>query len=169
MTCKMITACAAVLVFCLAAIANSKPNFSGAWVMDRSRSFGVPGNMQQTMTVTQTEDQIEVETKLIMPDNERTVKDTYFLDGKEHELTPPLPPSAPPNTPAPKGKRTVTWLPNTTGIVVSEATISETPKGPVTTQVMKKWTFTGDGELTITTFVDGPNGSYEAKRIFLKK
>ncbi len=80
--------------------------------MDRGRSFGLPGNMQQTMTVAQTEDQIEVETKLIMPDNERTVKDTYVLDGKEHEFTPPLPPNAAPNAPAPKGKRTANWLPN---------------------------------------------------------
>jgi len=169
MTRKMTSAGAAVLVFCLAAIANPKPNFSGAWIMDRGRSFGLPGNMQQTMTVTQTEDQIEVETKLIMPDNERTVKDTYFLDGKEHEFTPPLPPNAPPNTPAPKGKRTANWLPGANGIVVTEVTTSETPKGLLTTQVMKKWTFTGAGELTITTFVDAPNVSYEAKRIFLRK
>jgi hypothetical protein len=34
---------------------------------------------------------------------------------------------------------------------------------------MRKWTFTGDAELTITMFIDGPNGSYETKRIFLKK
>ena len=166
---KMTGSSAAVLVFCLLATANPKPNFSGAWVMDRSRSFGLPGTMQQTMTVTQTETEITVETELIMPDNERTVKDTYLLDGKEYEFTPPSPPNAPANAPAPKGKRTANWLPNATGIVVTEVTTSETPKGPVTTQVMKKWNFTGDNELTITTFVDTPNVSYESKRIFLKK
>jgi hypothetical protein len=169
MTQKITSACVIVLLVCLLAVAYAKPNFSGAWAMDRSRSFGQPGNMNQTMTVTQNEDQIEVVTKLIMPDNERTVKDTYVLDGKEYEFTPPAPFNAPPNTPAQKGKRTAKWLPNATGILVTELITSETPKGPATTQLMRKWTFTGEGELTITTFVDGPNGSYEAKRIFLKK
>ena len=52
MTHKMIGANAAILIFCLLVVANPKPNFRGAWVMDRGRSFGMPGNMQQTMTVT---------------------------------------------------------------------------------------------------------------------
>jgi hypothetical protein len=159
----------ALLVFCFGAIAGQKPNFSGAWVMDSSRSFGQPANIQQTMAVTQAADQITVETKLIMPDSERTVKDTYVLDGKEYDFTPPAPLNAPPNTPAAKGKRTATWLPNANGILVTDLVASQTPKGPVTTQIMRKWTFTGEGELTITMFIDGPNGSYETKRIFLKQ
>lgn len=162
---KIIGAGAVVLAACLFAMAMPKPNFSGAWVMDRTRSFGLPGNMQQTMTVTQTENQLDVETKLIQPDNERTVKDTYVFDGKEHDFTPATPPNAPPA----KGKRTTNWLPDGKGILVNEVVTTETPKGPATTQVTKKWTFTGDGELTIALFVDGPNGSYEAKRIFTKK
>ncbi len=166
---KVICATTIVVGVCLLAMAVLKPNFSGAWVMDRGRSFGLPGNMQQTMTVTQTEDQIEVETRLIQPDNERTIKDTFVFDGKEHEFTPPSPPNAPPNAPLPKGKRTANWLPDGSGILVNEVTTTETPKGPVTTQVTKKWTFTGAGELTIALYVDGPNGSYEAKRIFTKK
>lgn len=166
---KMTITCVIVLVSCLIAMANPKPNFSGAWIMDRGRSFGLPGNMQQTMIVTQADDQLTVETRLITPDNERTVKDSYVLDGKEYEFTPPSPPNVPVNAPAPKGKRTAAWLPNATGFVVTEVTTAETPKGPVTTQVMKKWTFTGDNEVTITSFVDTPNVSYESKRIFLKK
>jgi hypothetical protein len=121
------------------------------------------------MTVTQTEDQIEVETKLIQPGNERTVKDSYMFDGQEHEFTPPTPPNAPANAPPVKGKRTANWLPGGKGILVNEVTVAETPKGPVTTQVTKKWTFTSENELTIALYVDGPNGSYEAKRIFTKK
>lgn len=161
---KVISATAIVLGVYLFAMAVPKPNFNGAWVMDRGRSFGLPGNMQQTMTVTQTEDQIEVQTRLIQPDNERTIKDTFVFDGKEHEFTP-----TPPNAPPAKGKRTANWLPDGSGILVNEVTTTETPKGPVTTQVTKKWTFTGAGELTIALYVDGPNGSYEAKRIFTKK
>ena len=121
------------------------------------------------MTVAQTEDQINLETKLILPDNERIVKDTYMLDGKEYDFTPPVPLNAPANTPPAKGKRTVTWLPNDAGMLVTEVITNETPKGPTTTQIVRKWTITSDGELTITMFIDAPNGSYETRRLFVKK
>ena len=158
-----------IAAFAGLALAVVKPDFNGSWVMDRGRSFGMPANMQSTMTVNQTADQIEVETKLIQPGNERSVKDTYILDGKEYDFSPPVPPTTPADAPKPKGKRTAAWLPKGEGIIVTEVTTSETPKGPATTQVVKKWTFTGESELTIAYFVDGPNGSYEAKRIFTKK
>ena len=154
-----------VLLFSAIGIAAQKPDFSGDWAMDRARSFGMPGNMQQTMVVKQSGDQIELETKLIQPDNERLVKDSYLLDGKEHEFTPQGPPNAPPA----KGKRTATWLPGGKGIVVNETTTSETPKGTVTSQLTRKWTLSADGELIIDMYIDGPNGSFETKRIFKRK
>jgi hypothetical protein len=118
--------------------------------------------------VAQKEDQIEVETKIIQPGNERVQKDTYILDGKEHEFTPPTPPAQPGQPPPapPKGKRTATWLPARNGITVTDVTTAETPKGPATTQVVRKWTLSGQGELVIDMYVDNPNVSYEAKRIF---
>ena len=143
-----------------------KPNFAGAWTMDRARSFGLPGNMNQTMTVTQKDDQIDIETKLMQPGNERVQKDTYILDGKEHDFTPPVPPNAPAGAPAPKGKRTATWLPSNNGITVTDVTTAETPNGPVTTQIVRKWTLSSSGELVIDMYVDNPQISYEAKRIF---
>ena len=164
MNLKMISATALVVAACLSAMAMPKPDFNGAWVMDRGRSFGLPGNMQQTMTVTQTENQVEVETRLIQPGNERTVKDVFVFDGKEHEFTPPTPPNAPPA----KGKRTSNWLPDGSAMVLNEVVTTETPKGTVTTQITKKWKLNAAGELTIDLYVDGPNGSYEAKRIFIR-
>lgn len=163
---KITLATAALLLLSMAA---QKPNFSGSWTMERARSFGMPGNMQQSMTVNHTADQIELETKLIQPDNERTVKDSYILDGKEREFTPQVPPNAPPTAPPPKGKRTANWLPNGKGIVVNEVTTNETPKGPVTSQLTRKWTLSNDGELIIDMYIDNPNGSFETKRIFIKK
>jgi len=80
-----------LFVLSIVAAAAGKPNFTGSWTMDRSRSFGLPGDMQQSMTVVQTDDKIELETKLIQPNNERSVKDTYIIDGKEHEFTPAAP------------------------------------------------------------------------------
>lgn len=162
---RVISATAMVLAVSLFAMAMPKPDFNGAWVMDRGRSFGLPGNMQQTMTVTQTENQVEVETKLIQPGNERTLRDVFVFDGQEHEFTPPTPPNAPPA----KGKRTSNWLPDGSAMVLNEVVTTETPKGTVTTQITKKWKVNAAGELTIDLYVDGPNGSYEAKRIFIKK
>jgi len=165
MTRKMLLIAAVTMTFSILALAVTKPNFSGNWTMDRARSFGLPANMNQSLTVTQTDDRIELETKLIQPDNERVVKDTYILDGKEYEFTPQVPPNQPPA----KGKRTAVWLPGDKGIQVTEVTTSETPKGTVTTQVVRKWTISGQGELVIDMYVDNPSMSYEAKRIFKKQ
>ena len=161
---KMLFTFAATLVLSLVAFAVQKPNFAGAWNLDRARSFGMPANMTQTMTVAVKDDQMEVETKLIQPGNERVQKDTYILDGKEHEFQPPTPPNA--QAAPPKGKRTSTWLPSGNGITVTDVTTAETPKGPVTTQIVRKWTLSTQGELIIDMYVDNPNVSYEAKRIF---
>lgn len=162
---KILIIAATIIALSALALAATKPNFSGTWTMDRARSFGLPANMNQTLTVTQKDDQIELETKLVQPDNERTVKDTYVLDGKEHEFTPLVPPNAPPA----KGKRTAVWLPGDRGIQVTEMSTSESPKGPITNQVVRKWTISGEGELVIDMYVDNPNISYEAKRIFKKQ
>jgi hypothetical protein len=162
---KLLIALAAIMGLAILAMAATKPNFSGTWTMDRARSFGMPGDMTQILTITHKDDQLEVETKIIQPNNERTVKDTIILDGKEHEFTPAVPPGQPPA----KGKRTATWLPGDIGITVTDVTTAQTPKGEVTTQNMRKWTISSSGELVIDSYVDNPNISYEAKRIFKKQ
>jgi hypothetical protein len=161
---RALIATPALLLFVLVAIASQKPDFSGSWSMDRGRSYGLPGDMDQKMTVKQTADEVQLETKLIQPSNERSVKDSYMLDGKEHDFNPFTPPNAPPA----KGKRTATWLPSGNGIVVNEVTTSESDKGPVVTKITRKWTVTNDGELVIDMYFDTPNGSFETKRIFKK-
>lgn len=163
---KMLIAFAAIIVLSMLALAAAnKPNFSGTWAMDRARSFGMPGDMTQTLTITHKDNQIDVETKIVQPNNERTIKDTFILDGKEHDFTPAVPPGQPPA----KGKRTATWLPGDTGITVTDVTTVQTPKGEVTTQNLRKWTINAQGELVIDSYVDNPNVSYEAKRIFKKQ
>jgi hypothetical protein len=162
---KLLLTFAAIMAVSMLVFAATKPNFSGTWNMDRARSFGMPGDMTQVLTITHKDDQMEVETKIIQPNNERTIKDTFVLDGKEHEFTP----TVPPGQPVPKGKRTVTWLPGETGIMVTDVTTAQTPKGEVTTQNVRKWTINGQGELVVDTYVDRPDISYEAKRIFKKQ
>jgi len=156
-----------VTIFALSvlALAAAKPDFTGTWKMDRARSYGLPPDMTQVLTIAQKGDQIELETKLIQPNNERTIKDSITLDGKEYDFTP----SVPPNQPPAKGKRTALWLPGDRGIQVTDVTTAETPKGPVKTQTVRKWTISNSGELIVDMYVDNPNVSYEAQRIFIKQ
>lgn len=150
---------------CTGVAMAQKPDFSGTWVMDRSRSIGMPPGMEQTMTVKQTGERVELETKLVSAQGERIIKDSYTLDGKEAEFTPQGP-----TGPSGKGKRKATWLPRGNGIIVNEEATTEGEKGPVTTGLVRKWILSPDGAtLTIDMYYDGPNGSYETKRIFLRK
>ena len=147
------------------AFAAAKPNFSGTWKMDRARSFGLPPDMNVTLVITQKDDRIELETKMIQPNNERSVKDSYVIDGKEYEFTPQVAPNQPPA----KGKRTATWLPGDKGLQISEVTTTESPNGAVQSQVVRKWTISNPGELVVDMYVDNARASYEAKRIFIKQ
>src|ERR1051325_8214006 len=93
---------AAIFLLSVLALAATKPNFSGTWTMDRARSFGLPPDMNQTLTIAQKDNRSELETKLIHPKNDRTVKNTYGLDEKQYAFTPLVAPNQPPAT----GKRT---------------------------------------------------------------
>jgi hypothetical protein len=152
-----------------AVAAQQKPNFTGTWVLDRSRSIGLPPGIEQTMTVVQNGDKIELETKVVSPQGEQVIKDSYMLDGKEGEFT-PQGANVPPNT---KGKRTSKWFTRgngTSGVLVSEETTATSDKGTVTNQLMRKWIMSPDGTtITIDMYHDGPRGSFETKRIFVKK
>jgi len=143
-----------------------KLNFGGTWTMDRARSFGLPPDVQQVMIVTQTDNKIELETKITNSQGESSIRDNYIIDGEERDFTPqgPTGPVA-----GSKGKRKANWLPNGRGIVVEEETTSETPKGPVTGHLTRKWTISNDGELIIDLYIDDQRGSFETKRTFNKK
>ena len=161
----LLLALAGIMTLSVLALAATRPNFSGTWKMDRERSFSMPGDMTQVLTITQKDDQMEVVTKIIQPNNDRTVTDTIYFDGKEHEFTPAVPPGQPPA----KGKRSASWMPGEVGLLVTDTTTAQTPKGEVTTQNLRKWTINSQGELVIDSYVDNPNISYEAKRIFKKQ
>ena len=142
-----------------------KTDFSGTWMMDKGRSYGIPQNIEQTMTVIQKGDRIDLETKIVTPQGERLISDTYILDGTETEFTPQGL-----QGPAPgKGKRKAMWLPDESGIVINEETIVDTPQGKATTQLTRKWRILADGALTIDLYHDTPNGQFETKRTFVRK
>jgi hypothetical protein len=144
--------------------AGTKPDFSGSWTLDRNRSFSNPAGLDQSMTVVQKGDELSLDARLTTTrDGERTVQESWTADGVERDFTPPAPPGA-------KGRRKAYWLPENRGLVVEEVTTSQSPQGPVTQQVVRKWTITRDGStLTIDYHFDTPRGAGESKRIFVRK
>ena len=160
------TAAAAALVMALCiAVASAKADFSGTWILDKTKSEGLPPGLDQHMTVVHTGDKLKLETKLINEEGERVVSDSYTLDGKETEFTPQTP-----NGPAGKGKRTAKWSADGNGIEVTENSTFDGPEGPVSIQMTRLWTLSADGKtLKIDLTADGPNGKQQVKRTFVKK
>jgi hypothetical protein len=148
------------------ASAAMKADFSGKWTMDKAKSEGVPPGMEQTMTVTQTGDKIDLETKITGgPMGERVVKDSYTADGKETDFTPQGPQGA-----IGKGKRTAKWTADGAGLEVSETATIDGPNGQEEVSATRKWTLAPDGKtLTIELNFKGSEVSQQSKRVFVKQ
>lgn len=162
---KFVIACViAALSVAQIAAALAKPDFSGAWVLDTNRSFSNPAGLEQTMMVTHTGDQIKVESRVKTQRGEQTINETYTLDGKETEFAPPG------AQPGAKGKRKAMWLPDGRGAVIEDVVTSDSANGPVVRKTMRKWTLSANGAtLTVDYYFDDQRGSFEAKRVFVKK
>ncbi|MDQ1591820.1 MAG: hypothetical protein QOG71_2447 [Pyrinomonadaceae bacterium] len=144
------------------ASAAAKPDFSGKWVMDKAKSEGLPPNMDQAMTVTQTGDKIELETKITTPNGERVIKDSYTADGKETDFTPQGPQGA-----MGKGKRTTKWSADGAALEVSE---TATLDGAGEVSATRKWSLAADGKtLTVELNFSGEQGMQKTKRVFVKQ
>jgi hypothetical protein len=160
----------AAACLCLAAYAAaSRPDFTGTWELDQSRSHSIPPDMKQTMTVVHDGDALTVETKITNAQGERVVKDAYRLDGRETAFDPPRPPNAPTDAPAPKGKRAGRWMSNDRGFIVEEEIVSATPQGPETILVARKWMSWPDGTLSIEVITERGGNAFNNKRVFVKK
>ncbi len=153
-----------VLLFGVLSFAADKPNFSGTWVLDKDKSFSNPPGLEQTMTITHNGDQIKLEGKQKTVRGEVDLNESYTLDGKQNDFTPPNPPNA-------KGKRKASWLPNNKGVLIEDEIISNSPEGQQVTQnIARKWQLSPDGStLTIDYYFDGPRGSFEGKSVFVRK
>ena len=157
-------AAALVITLCMA-VASAKADFSGTWILDKTKSEGLPPGMDQTMTVVHTGDKLSLETKLITEHGEQVVADSYMLDGKEAEFTPKTPGGQ-----SGKGKRTAKWAADGNGIEVHENSTFDAPEGSVDVQMTRVWTLSADGKtLKIDITAEGPNGKQQIKRTFVKK
>lgn len=161
---KLVIGCAvAVLCFLQIQLASSKPDFSGTWVLDKNRSFSNPPGLEQTLVVIHTGDQIKLESKQVTARGEQVINESYTLDGTETECAPSG------AQPGAKGKRKASWLPDGRAVVIDDHITSDSPKGPVTQQVTRKWTLSPNGStLTFDYYFDDQRGSFEAKRVFVK-
>ena len=147
------------------AFAMARANFTGTWVMDKSRSEGIPPDVEQTMILKQSEDKLTVENRITGDENDLTVSDTYIINGKEVEFTQKV------NDQESKGKRTSKWLEDGSGFESSEELIRQVGDGTqITQQVTRKWVMAADGKMfTVEMNVKGPNGMRQTKRVFVKK
>ena len=170
---KIASACAALLLAAAAAAAFAaadRPNFAGTWELDQTRSHSIPPDMKQLMTVVQEGDRVSVELKLTNAQGERVIKEAYTLDGKETEFAPPVPPNAPKDAPAPKGKRTARWMANGKGFVIEDEIVNQTPQGAAETiLVARKWMHWPDGTFSIETITERGGNAFNNKRVFVKK
>ena len=152
-------------LFLTAALAADKANFSGDWVMDKSKSEGLPANMDQKMKVTQDGDKLDLTTDIFIEDNVSTVHDGYVINGKEVEFSSRLS-----NGQETKGKRVAKWNADGKGFEVSEESVFDTPEGKVTVTLQRKWTLLADGKTVVIELNrKTPDGTFITKRTFNRK
>jgi hypothetical protein len=137
-------------------------DFTGTWVLDTSRSEGLPEGMEQTMTVTQSGDRIEIETHSTTPMGERRTPDVYVLDGRETDFRPALNVEA-----SATGKRTARWSEDRYGFEATETATVQGPQGEITITSVRKWTLAPGGDtLTIVLTSRSLQGEMTSTRVF---
>jgi hypothetical protein len=166
---KIATGSVAVALVALSlavAAAAAKADFSGKWVMDKTKTEGVAEGVEYSLSITQTGDKIEVETTVKGPQGERVVKDTFIADGKEVDFTPPIPQPGVTG----KGKRTTKWTADGTGLEVNEAATLDGPQGAAELSATRKWALAADGKtLTMEMTFSSEMGMQKTKRVFVKQ
>jgi hypothetical protein len=163
---RMVIGSIAVSVLTLTlGIAAAKANFTGTWVMDKTKSEGLQPGVEQTMTITQAGDTLTLENKIVSEQGDLTVNDSYNIDGKEAPLTQKR------NGQEVKGKRTAKWSADGNGFEsVEELTVEAADGQTITQHITRKWVMSGDGKtFTIEMNIKGPNGEQTTKRTFVKK
>jgi hypothetical protein len=157
---------AIVTVAALAAVGatgvGAKANFTGTWVLDVGQSEGIWPGTEQTLTVSQTDDRIEIELKAKTPQGERTTKDAYTADGREVEFAPP--------GAVGKGKRTAKWSADGSALEINELYDAPTPEGADTMKAWRRWSLSADGrQLFVEQRAQTPVGLSMTKRVFVKQ
>jgi hypothetical protein len=167
---SLVAACAALAaltLLCVAAGAAAKANYNGVWVLDLSRSEGLPAGFEQTVTITQADDKLDLVIKQKTPQGERVINENHVLDGKEIEFKP----SVAPNQPPPKNaKRVSKWTADGAGVEIVDNYDVDTPDGVITVVVKRTWRLAADGKtMTVVQDVKGTMGASQTKRVYNKQ
>jgi hypothetical protein len=161
---------ALLLSFAFAAMAFAgapqKPDFSGTWMLDKSKSEGLPPQIQdQTLTVTQKGDKLDIQAKVTTDKGEDTISDSYAVDGKEVTFTPKGPGGL-----TGTGKRTTRWSADGKSLEAKEDATFDVQGNSVSVQSTRNWSLSPDGKtLTIIQTIKSPEGEQQVKRVFNKK
>jgi hypothetical protein len=161
------TALTAALIGALAILPTSaaQADFTGTWVLDTSRSEGVPEGLEQTMTVNQSGDRIEIETHSRTPMGERRTPDVFVLDGSETDFQPALNVEV-----SATGKRTARWSEDRNGFESTERATVQGPEGELTITATRRWTLAPGGDtLTIELTSSSPQGEAKSTRVFTRQ
>lgn len=157
---------AMTLLALMTVTAMAKTDFSGTWVLDTSKSDGLPPGFSQTMTIKQSNDRLEVNIKTTVNGNDEEAKDTYLLDGKETDFTPLLGG----RMKASNGKRASKWSDDGKSITSIEKSTIEGPNGTTELKATRHWELSADGKtLTVEMTMGMPNGERKLKRVYIKK
>jgi hypothetical protein len=159
---------ATLMLLMMSVVASAqKADFSGTWALDRSRSEGLPPGMEQTMTVKQSGDQIELEMKITGgPQGNEEIKDQFILDGKEADYKP----TVMSGVEVVRAKRTPKWSADGKGLDIVEDTTVDGPDGMLNVKVTRHWQLSEDGKsLTVDIAIDGPRGVRRSRRVYARK
>jgi len=138
-------------------------DFSGTWSLDNARSKGLPPGLEQSVTVEQLDNTLNVTTALISDGGDRIIHDVYALTGVEADFDPQYP-----GITAKSAKRTA----RRTGDRSFEATdhIEGTGmSGPVTMDITRKWQLAEDAStLTIDQSVTTSGYTTSTTRVLIR-
>lgn len=148
---------------------SAKVDFTGEWQLDKERSEGLPPGTSQLMTVKQQANRLDVQFRVSGgPDGERTLDDTYVVNGEAADFKPPLMGGG---GTVKSAKRTSKWATEGKGFDAAEQAEVDGPEGVATIKATRTWRLSEDGKtLTIEMAVDMPDGnSNKSKRVFVNK
>lgn len=101
--------------------------------MGKSKSEGLAPNMEQTMTVTQDGDTINVQTRIVSQKDSQTITDSYVIDEQKKQFVPQAP-----NGMNGQDAQTIKWLEGGMAFKIDEESPFDTPKGPASGRITRK-------------------------------
>lgn len=148
---------------------SAKTDFTGEWQLDKARSEGLPPGSDQSMTVKQQANRLDVKVQVSGgPGGDRTLEDAYVLNGEATDFKPPLMGGG---ATVKSAKRTSTLAAEGRGFDTTEQAEVEGEEGAGTIKATRAWRLSDDGKtLTIEMAMTMPGGSVnKTKRVFTKK